>query len=70
MRRGLHPSPQVQLRPEGRGAEQEGRNPAGFSNPGSRKPLPRGLGEALKGPRRGVSVFKGVGQEGGPFRGP
>ena len=28
------------------------------------------LGEALQGPRRGVSVFKGAGKEGGPFRGP
>ena len=29
----------------------------------------RGSGEALQGPRRGVSVFKGAGKEGGPFRG-
>ena len=47
----------------------------------SRKPLPRSpleprkgsqmaSGEALQGPRRGVSVFKGAGKEGRPFRGP
>ena len=37
-----------------------------FSNSGSRKQPP---GALRRGPRRGVSVFNGVGQEGGPLRG-
>ena len=50
-----------------------------FSNSGSRKPLPeapqspgkalRASGEALQGPRRGVSVFNGAVKQGGPLRG-
>ena len=60
----------AQLRPEGRNTRREPR----FRGSEVLGPL-RGLGirpsrEALQGPRRGVSVFKGAGKEGGPLRGP
>ena len=48
----------------------------GLGNPFPEAPLKspgkalRASGEALQGPRRGVSVFKGAGKEGGPLRGP
>ena len=82
----IHPDPpnlvfSFQSRPEGRNRRGETR----LRGPEVLEPL-RGLGirplsqsprkalrasgEALQGPRRGVSVFKGAGKEGGPFRGP
>ena len=46
----------------------------GVSETPSQRPLRgkalRASGGALQGPRRGVSVFKGVGKEGGLLRGP
>ena len=57
---------------EARGAEQGGETR--LRGPEALGPLSfqalRASGEALQGPRRGVSVFKGAGKEGGPFRGP